>query len=31
MIASDIHKRLVEAGFKAKVTHRDMARATASN
>jgi RNase adapter protein RapZ len=29
MIASDIHKRLLDAGFKTKVSHRDMARATA--
>ncbi|HLH32765.1 MAG TPA: RNase adapter RapZ [Terriglobia bacterium] len=29
MIASAIHKRLLDAGFKTKVTHRDMARATA--
>jgi UPF0042 nucleotide-binding protein len=29
MIASEIHKRLSDAGFKAKVSHRDLARATA--
>lgn len=28
MIASEIHKRLMDAGFKTKVSHRDMARAT---
>jgi UPF0042 nucleotide-binding protein len=30
MIASDIHKRLVDAGFKAKVSHRDMVRPAAN-
>jgi len=29
MIASEIHKRLFDAGFKTKVSHRDLARATA--
>ena len=29
MIAGEIHHRLIDAGFKTKVSHRDMARATA--
>jgi UPF0042 nucleotide-binding protein len=28
MIAAEIHKRLLESGFKTKVSHRDLARAT---
>jgi hypothetical protein len=28
MIAVEIQKRLLEAGFKTKVSHRDLARAT---